>query len=342
MSRMTVVAYCPSPGPAATALVSALRAALGAVTCATTAEEVETTCLANARAPLVLDLRAEDAGAAGQARRLRRRLPATRMLALTGPSTPPPPLCDGVLTMPFYLTDVVAWCSRAAQAPLADAVLPDIVAGLSHEVGNALTALQLQVELLETDEAGAPLREHLDQIAQASRRIEAVVSDVRGSSERPPVQAGPARLAALVKDAATTVMGRTPALKGRIQLRCRDESVRIEQPLLTGALADVWEYLLLAGEEADSLRVRAGPRDDDTLAITAVARVPRLPGDAAERLFTPLWARQALGLSAGLSLSAARAAFRRHHGDLCASARDRGSLTVDALLPRERRLEPRP
>ena len=63
------------------------------------------------------------------------------MLALAGPSTPPPPLCDGVLTMPFYLTDVVGWCSRAAQAPAADAVLPDIVAGLSHEVGNALTAL---------------------------------------------------------------------------------------------------------------------------------------------------------------------------------------------------------
>jgi len=222
MSRMTVVAYCPSPGPAATALVSALRAALGSVSSATTADEVESACLANARAPLVLDLRADDAGASSQARWLRRRLPATRMLALTGPSTPPPPLCDGVLTMPFYLTDVVAWCARAAQAPLADAVLPDIVAGLSHEVGNALTALQLQVELLGTDEAGAPLREHLDQIAQASRRIEAVVVDVRGSSERPPVQAGPARLATLVKDAATTVVGRTPALKGRIQLRCRD------------------------------------------------------------------------------------------------------------------------
>src|SRR6185436_7065852 len=54
MSRMTVVAYCPSPGPAATALVSALRAALGSVSSATTADEVESACLANARAPLVL------------------------------------------------------------------------------------------------------------------------------------------------------------------------------------------------------------------------------------------------------------------------------------------------
>ena len=342
MSRMTVVAYCPVPGLAATALVAALRAGLGSAHVATTAEEAEAACLANARALLVLDLRDEQSAAAAHSRRLRRRLPATRMLALAGPSMPPPPLCDGVLTMPFYLTDVVAWCSRAAQAPAADAVLPDIVAGLSHEVGNALTALQLQVELLGTDEAGAPLREHLDQIAQASRRIEAVVSDVRGSSERPPVQAVPARLAALVKEAATTVVGRAPALRGRIQMRCRDESLRIERPLICAALADVWQYLLLAGEEDDALTVRAGPRDEETLAITAVARVPRLPGDAAERLFTPLWARQALGLSAGLSLSAARAAFRRHHGDLCASARDPGSLSVDALLPRERRAGPRP
>jgi hypothetical protein len=342
MSRMTVVAYCPTPGPAATALVSALRAALGSVHGAATAEDAEATCGSNARAVLVLDLRGDEAAAAHVARRLRRRLPATAMLALVGPGTPLPPLCDGVLTMPFYLTDVVAWCLRAAQAPLADAVLPDIVAGLSHEVGNALTALQLQVELLESDAVDPPLRGHLDQIAQASRRIEAVVSDVRGSSERPPVQAGPTRLAALVKDAATAVVGRAPALRGRIDLRCRDESVRVEQPLLCGALADVWEYLLLAGESGDRLRVRAGPRDDDTLAITAVARVPRLPGDAAERLFTPLWARQALGLSAGLSLSAARAAFRRHSGDLCAATRGPGNLSVEALLPRDRPSGPRP
>jgi len=342
MSRMTVVAYCPSPGPAATALVSVLRAALGAVQLATAAEEVEAVCLANARAVLVLDLRAESSADAAQARRLRRRLPATRMLALAGPAAPPPSLCDGVLTMPFYLTDVVAWCARAAQAPLADAVLPDIVAGLSHEVGNALTALQLQVELLELEAEAGPLREHLEQIALASRRIEAVVTDVRGSSERPPVQAGPSRLSSLVNSAASALAGRAPALAGRIELRCLDEPLRIEQPLLCGALADVWEYLLLAGGEGDPLRVRAGPRDDDTLAITAVARVPRLPGDAAERLFTPLWARQALGLGAGLSLSAARAAFRRHRGDLCAATHGRDNLSVDALLPRDRRPGPRP
>lgn len=341
MSRMTVVAYCPTPGPASTALLSALRAGLGSAHGAGTEDDAELACRSNARAVLVLDLRGDESAAALAARRLRRHLPATRMLALVGPSTPPPPLCDAVLSTPFYLADVVAWCARAAQSPAADAVLPDIVAGLSHEVGNALTALQLQVELAESDPAGAPMREHLDQIAQASRRIEAVVSDVRGSSERPPVVAGPTRLAALVKNAATALVVRAPALRGRLELRCKDESLRIEQPLLSEALADVWQYLLLAGDEGDRLRVRAGPRDDDTLVITAVARVPRLPGDAAERLFTPLWARQALGLSAGLSLSAARAAFRRHQGDLCAVAQSAGNLSVEALLPRERALEPR-
>jgi hypothetical protein len=61
--------------------------------------------------------------------------------------------------------------------------------------------------------------------------------------------------------------------------------------------------------------------------------VPRLPLGCADRLFIPLWARQALGLPAGLSLSSARATFLRHGGELRAHGRgDR--LTVEGLLPR--------
>ena len=78
----------------------------------------------------------------------------------------------------------------------------------------------------------------------------------------------------------------------------------------------------------------AGALDQNTLTIRAQAHVPRLPDDSAGRLFTPLWARQALGLPGTLSLTSARSAFLRHGGELRARQQRGEMLTVEAFLPR--------
>jgi signal transduction histidine kinase len=234
----------------------------------------------------------------------------------------------------MYLTEVVRWCARALATPSVDGALPDLVAGLSHEVGNALTALQLEVELLRADTPTPELVEHLEQIRQASERIQAVVLDVSRASDRPPVATESTRLARLLGAARRTLDRRDPDLGRRLTVDCDDHSLRAETPLVGEALADVWQYLLLAGDGADVLEIRAGPADGEVLAIRAHARVPRLPEGSADRLFIPLWARQALGLPAGISLTSARTAFLRHGGELRAHGRgDR--ITVEGLLPRE-------
>jgi signal transduction histidine kinase len=290
-------------------------------------------CVAEPRAVLVMDLRAGGGDLSAAARRLRRLVPSTRALALVTPGTPAPPDCDAVLTAPLYLTEVVRWCARALRTPSVDGALPDLVAGLAHEVGNALTALQLEVELLRTDDGSPRLAEHLEQIRRAGERIQAVVVDVSQAFDRPPVATESTRLEHLLAEARRTLERRDPGLGRRLTVACDDQALRAEAPLVGAALADVWQYLLLAGDGADVLDVRAGPADGETLAIRAHAHVPRLPLGCADRLFIPLWARQALGLPAGLSLSSARATFLRHGGELRAHGRgDR--LTVEGLLPR--------
>jgi signal transduction histidine kinase len=331
---MTVVVFCPSPGPAPAALCSALSAGLGAVRPAPSVAMAAASCAAEPRAVLVMDLRAGGPELAAEARRLRRLVPATRALALVTPGTTAPPDCDAILTAPMYLTEVVRWCARALRTPSVDGALPDLVAGLSHEVGNALTALQLEVELLRSDGGTPELAEHLEQIRRAGERIQAVVADVTRASDRPPVTHEATRLARVLTEARDALDSRDPGLGDRLSVECDDQALRAETPLVGSALADVWQYLLLAGDGGNVLEVRAGPADGETLAIRAHAHVPRLPEDSADRLFIPLWARQALGLPAGLSLTSARSAFLRHGGELRAHGRgDR--LTVEGLLPRD-------
>ncbi len=335
ISLMSVILLSPEPG---TALLAALRAGLhGSGVTIHSVDRIEGVMQVAREFPrsaVVLDLRAADEDLIGAAERLRLELPATRILALSAAGRQAPAECDGVLTTPFFLTDVVRWCARALSAPIQESALSDLATGLNHEIGNPLTSLLLQLQMLKDDDRLASVRDEIALIEQSSRRIQEVVRDVTGASEHRPVAAQETRLSSLVEEARSHLASARPDLAGRVAVSCSDEAVHAEAPLVGRALSDVWQYLLLAGEEQDQLHVRARPLDAHTVTIESSARVPRLPPDASARLFTPLWARQALGLGEGLSLSSARAVFRRHHGDMRARGKPDHGLLVEALLPR--------
>ena len=330
---MSAVVFSPVRSTAASALRAALAAGLGEALDAHDAPAAEQAAASRPRAPLVLDLREADGAAQAAAQRLRRRLPDARILALVMPGRAAPPDCDAVLTEPFFLAEVVAWCARAGAAPMAESLVADLAAGLSHGIGNPLQALLMQLELLSADERLRDLRQPLAEIEQAARRVQEVVRDVAAAVERLPVSPAPARLKDVLVSARKQLGGRGSKLPDRVKLRCDDHPLRVEAPLVCAALADAWQVLLLAGGPADVLSVDAGPASEDTLRIRASASVPRLPADAAARLFTPLWARQALGLPPGLSLTGARAAFRRHGGELRVREHRGQRLVLEALLP---------
>jgi hypothetical protein len=140
---MSAVVFSPARSTASSALRAALAAGLGSVLDAHDARAAEDAAASHPRAPLVLDLREADASAQADAQRLRHRLPDTRMLALVAPGRPAPPDCDAVLTEPFFLAEVVAWCARAGATPMAESLVADLAAGLSHGIGNPLQALLL-------------------------------------------------------------------------------------------------------------------------------------------------------------------------------------------------------
>jgi K+-sensing histidine kinase KdpD len=256
------------------------------------------------------------------------------------------PEADVVLRPPIYLDEVVRWCIRASRGPMAEEILEDMAAGLSHEIGNPLTSLFLQIDMLKADSGldtvpdQLDLAEHLGLIEESARRIEAVVRDVASAAVRQPVRADATALGEFLEETLRCLAERSPGFEARVDVTCSDEDILVDRVLLRGALADVWEYMLRAGEPDERLVIDAASLASGSLRIDALSRTTRLPSDAADRLFTPLWARQALGLPEGISLTSARNAFRRNGGELRARSAGEELLCVEALLPASEAADP--
>jgi signal transduction histidine kinase len=333
MKAMTVIVFAPGTGPGSVALTSALEAGIGPVEVVEERVAALASLAGSPRAALVLDLRVASEEQLAEAIRLRQQSVGIHALALLAEGGAAPPHCDALFTHPVFLDDVVRWCARSTVAPVAEGLLEDLAAGLCHEIGNPLTSLFLQLELLRSDKDIASVQAHLSQIEEAARRIQGVVRDVAMAAERHPVRCEPTRLSALVQRVRTILVARDHTFADRLVVDVEDMEVAMDTELLARSLADLAEYLLHAGESDQPLELQAGPREDHGPSVRLAAAVPRLPPDAAARLFTPLWARQALGLPEGLSLTSARNAFLRHRGDVRARTLADGRLQLEAWLP---------
>jgi hypothetical protein len=331
---MSVILFAPGDHPERMALLSALRTGTGPTLVASDLASARAGLEASPRALLVIDLRGARQAALMEARSLRRGAPETPSLALLPQEQTTSPEADTVLRAPIFLDEIVRWCARACRPPLGQAALEDLAAGLSHEISNPLTAVLLQIELLKTDPNREAVSEGLDKLKVSMQRILTVVQDVRAASERHPLRTGPKRLSELLDRTREHLEQRNPDYLPRLDVTCTAEDLQLDSQLLSAALVDVWEYLLQAGDDDSAqLHVRAHRTAQGVLRIQHIAPASRLPADAAARLFTPLWARHAIGLPQGISLTSARCAFRRHGGELLARPGEDGQLRIEALLP---------
>ncbi len=338
MSPMAVVVFSPVHTPASVTLLAALRAASLPVVVATDRATARQGCSQAPRAALVLDLRDAGPDELLDGRTLARECPATRRLVLRSAAVVAVPDGDAVLTEPFFAEQVVRWCMTTVGRPPDDGVLADLAAGLSHEVLNPLTSMLMQIEMLRADGSERSVEElaQLSLLEQSGKRIQAVVRDVAAASERQPIEGAVTEVATLLDSARARLAAQEAALVERLTLGSSSGRVRIDLPLVATALADLWAFLLAAGTGHEPLEVGIEAIDGSFVILRHRARTPRLPEDAAGRLFTPLWARQALGLpDKGPSLTSARAAFRRHGGDLVVRSQRGEQLVVEGLLPRD-------
>jgi C4-dicarboxylate-specific signal transduction histidine kinase len=216
-------------------------------------------------------------------------------------------------------------------------VLGEVVAGVTHEIGNALQGAILSVDLVRQKVAAArpDVVRNLEQIeygcATAMRIVKNVLLTARQSSE----DHLPVSLADIAR--------RTVELKG-YDLR-RDGIVlqldfARDFPLVVGSPFRLQQVLLnLVTNAQDALRQSRGPKAIAIVGSTdinqAVLEVrdtgAGIPPDVMPRLFEPFYTTKVQGTGLGLAISAD--IVRRLGGDLTARNRPEGGAVFRLTLP---------
>ncbi|THF60741.1 HAMP domain-containing protein [Pseudothauera rhizosphaerae] len=202
-----------------------------------------------------------------------------------------------------------------------------MLAAIGHDFRTPLTALRLQVELLEDEAVRAPMRRIIDDMRDM---IDETLRFARDDSVREPTQE--ADLAELVAHVGSRCLELGQAVSwavpGPVPYRCR--------PLALGrALANLVDNAVRYGGTA-RIRLDAPPAGDSLL-ITVDDDGPGIPEDWLERVFEP-FARPAPARDMdtggiGLGLAIARSCIAAHGGEIHLANRREGGLTATIALP---------
>ena len=182
-----------------------------------------------------------------------------------------------------------------------------LAAGIAHEVGNPLGAIQGYARLARSRlGASTPpdLASALEQIASAAERIDRTLRDLLDFARPAPVAVGPIALPRAI-DAALAL--------ARVQSRCADVEVALDLPpdlprvqADEHHLAQVFLNLFLNAGDAMSGQGRVGVSarvDGDAVVVTVEDSGPGIPVDDLPRIFDPFFTTKDPGRGTGLGLA---------------------------------------
>jgi two-component system C4-dicarboxylate transport sensor histidine kinase DctB len=202
------------------------------------------------------------------------------------------------------------------------AVLGQMAAGVSHELNQPLSALQMLagngVTLLDMGETGE-VRDNLVAIGELAGRMGRIVGPLKSFARKTPGELRPVRLDAAIDNALmllSAVRVKTP-VRIDISLRppdlhVRADAVRLEQVLVNlirngvQAMAGVPDPRLEIAAAAEAGRVRLTIRDHG----------PGFSAEALAHLFEPFYTTKEQGEGLGLGLTISRAIVERFGGSL--------------------------
>jgi two-component system C4-dicarboxylate transport sensor histidine kinase DctB len=202
------------------------------------------------------------------------------------------------------------------------AVLGQMAAGVSHELNQPLSALQMLagngVTLLDMGETGE-VRDNLVAIGELAGRMGRIVGPLKSFARKTPGELRPVRLDAAIDNALmllSAVTARTPV---RVDiglqpphLHVRADAVRLEQVLVNlirngvQAMAGLPDARLEIAATAEGGRVRLTIRDHG----------PGFSAEALAHLFEPFYTTKDQGEGLGLGLTISRAIIERFGGSL--------------------------
>lgn len=214
-----------------------------------------------------------------------------------------------------------------------------LAAGIAHEIGNPLAAVQGYLSLLKSGLPDAQADDVLDrsraELQRIHQTIQKLLTYARTGEERP-VQPGPFGVEAALNEAVALARGH-PALRGV------DLSIRVgSTPLAHGHAGHfhqvIVNLLLNAGQ---ALAHRTDGRidisvqaTDETIAVSVTDNGVGVPDDNKEVIFDPFYTTKDTGQGTGLGLAVSRSLMEAVGGDLTVHDADGGGAAFVVTVPR--------
>jgi PAS domain S-box-containing protein len=211
------------------------------------------------------------------------------------------------------------------------AALGSLLAGVSHELNNPLSAIVGQAEMLEEDALGTPLEQRAKKISAAADRCARIVQTFLAMARR----REPDRLAidpnALVVDALqiTEYALRTTGITASVECDPNVPAIEGDRDQLHQVLVNLIINAQQALEGAETfdkrLCVRTCVTASGKVAIDIVDNGPGVPKDLTTRIFEPFFTTKPTGSGTGVGLSFSFGIVEAHGGCLSVLPSDRGA-----------------
>lgn len=232
------------------------------------------------------------------------------------------------------LRDELASKNRELEVRRRLAALGELAAGVAHEVRNPLGAIQLYSNLLRNEcRRLDPALRLIDKIELGIRAIDAVVRDTLALAPRPG-RLAPRPLREILGGAVEACQAALAARHVRLEVDwpAPELAVLAEGDGLQRVLVNLIVNAAEASPPQRTVRVTAGPGDDDEVVLRVADEGPGLSEEVLERLFDPFFTTKPDGT--GLGLTIAHRLVTALGGRLSAANRPVGGAEFTVVLPR--------
>lgn len=217
--------------------------------------------------------------------------------------------------------------------------LADLIRGLRHELGNATTAIKLNLSVLE-EEGGNPakLREHLKDLEASTDELVSLVTRLK----QYPKQQSPHELVDLRQALVSLAETSTEKLERshvQLDLDLPDDEIYVygADLELIRVCSNILENAVEATARAEGKRVLISARlDADSVTITTSDEGPGFPHEMINELFSPGYTTkitEGMVRGLGLGLFIARATVNLYGGQIWLENRETGGAMVHIRLP---------
>lgn len=225
------------------------------------------------------------------------------------------------------------------------AVLGQLAAGVSHELNQPLSALQMLagngVELLEMGESGE-LRGNLQAIGELVNRMGRIVGPLKSFARKSPPVRVPVRVGAAIDNALMLLSAATARAPVQIavsieppDLHVPADAVRLEQVLVNLIRNGLQAMVEARAEDPDASRAAcleiSAARAEGQVFVVIRDHGPGFSDDTLAHLFEPFYTTKPTGEGLGLGLTISRAIIERLGGTLRAENAEPGARFVIQL-----------